>query len=119
MLLGAQVRQAGGLAAALRRAEAIGAEVMQVFAQSPRQWRYPEANAERSAAFGLAWPASPVVQRVVCHAPYLINLGTTDPAIYERSCAAWPRTCGRPPPWARPAWSSTWAAIWAPASRPG
>jgi deoxyribonuclease-4 len=87
MLLGAQVRQAGGLAAALRRAEAIGAEVMQVFAQSPRQWRYPEANAERSAAFGLAWPASPVVQRVVCHAPYLINLGTTDPAIYERSCA--------------------------------
>lgn len=87
MLFGAQIRQAGGLLAALRRAEAMGAEVMQVFAQSPRQWRYPEANAERSAAFGLAWPASPVVRRVVCHAPYLINLGTPDPVIYERSCA--------------------------------
>ena len=87
MLFGAQIRQAGGLLAALGRAEAMGAEVMQVFAQSPRQWRYPEANAERSMAFGLAWPASPVVQRVVCHAPYLINLGSADPVVYERSCA--------------------------------
>ena len=87
MLFGAQIRQAGGLLAALRRAEAMGAEVMQVFAQSPRQWRYPEANAERSVTFGLAWPASPVVQRVVCHAPYLINLGSADPVVYERSCA--------------------------------
>jgi deoxyribonuclease-4 len=87
MLFGAHIRQTGGLSAALTRAEAMGAEVMQVWAQSPRQWRYPEANAERSAAFGLAWPSSPVVQRVVCHAPYLINLGTADPVIYERSCA--------------------------------
>jgi deoxyribonuclease IV len=87
MLFGAQIRQAGGLLAALRRAEAMGAEVMQVWAQSPRQWRYPEANTERSTAFGLAWPASPVVRRVVCHAPYLINLGSADPVIYERSCA--------------------------------
>jgi deoxyribonuclease-4 len=87
MLFGAQIRQGGGLTAALRRAEAMGAEVMQVFAQSPRQWRYPEANAERAAAFGLAWPASPVVRRVVCHAPYLINLGAADPEVYARSCA--------------------------------
>ena len=87
MLFGAQIRQAGGLLAALRRAEAMGAEVMQVFPQSPRQWRYPAANAERSVAFGLAWPASAVVRRVVCHAPYLINLGAADPQIYARSCA--------------------------------
>lgn len=87
MLFGAQIRQAGGLSAALKRAEAMGAEVMQVWAQSPRQWRYPEANAERSAAFGLAWPSSPVVRRVFCHAPYLINLGTGDHVLYERSGA--------------------------------
>jgi deoxyribonuclease IV len=87
VLFGAQVRQAGGLLAALRRAEAMGAEVMQVFAQSPRQWRYPEANAERAEAFGVAWPVSAVVRRVVCHAPYLINLGSADPVVYERSCA--------------------------------
>ncbi|HEX2274589.1 MAG TPA: deoxyribonuclease IV [Acidimicrobiales bacterium] len=87
MLFGAQVRQAGGLLAALRRAEAMGAEVMQVFAQSPRQWRHPEANAERAARFREAWAASRTVRRVVCHAPYLINLGAADPATYERSCS--------------------------------
>ena len=86
MQFGAQIRQAGGLVAALRRAEAMGAEVMQVFPQSPRQWRYPEGNAERSVAFGLAWPASAVVRTVLCHAPYLINLGAGDPEIYARSC---------------------------------
>ena len=87
MLFGAQVKQAGGLPAALRRAEAMGAEVMQVFAQSPRQWRYPEANAERAAAFADAWPASAIVRRVLCHAPYLINLGTSNDEIYDKSCA--------------------------------
>ena len=85
MLFGAQVKQAGGLEGALARAEAMGAEVVQLFAQSNRQWRYPEANAERAIAFGRRWPASPVVRRVVCHAPYLVNLASTDPAIYDRS----------------------------------
>jgi deoxyribonuclease-4 len=86
MLFGAQVKQAGGLLAALRRAETMGAEVMQVFAQSPRQWRFPEANPERAAVFGETWPASPVVRRVVCHAPYLVNVGTSDDELYARSC---------------------------------
>jgi deoxyribonuclease-4 len=87
MLFGAQVKQAGGLLAALRRAEAMGAQVMQVFAQSPRQWRHPEANAERAAVFADVWPASPVVRAVVCHAPYLINLATGNEEIYGKSCA--------------------------------
>ncbi len=87
MFFGAQVKQAGGLLVALRRAETMGAEVMQVFAQSPRQWRYPEANVERAAVFAGAWPASAVVRRVVCHAPYLINLGTTNEEIYDKSCS--------------------------------
>ncbi len=85
MLFGAQIRQAGGLAAALRRAEAMGAEVMQVFAQSARQWRFPEASPERAASFGQAWPNSPVVRAVVCHAPYLVNLGSPDPELYAKS----------------------------------
>ena len=85
MLFGAQVRQAGGLLAALRRAEAMGAEVIQVFAQSPRQWRFPEANPDRAAGFGSAWPSSVIVRRVVCHAPYLVNLGSPDAELYARS----------------------------------
>ncbi len=85
MLFGAQIRQAGGLLAALARAEAMGAEVMQVFAQSPRQWRFPETSVERAAAFAAAWRTSPVVRAVVCHAPYLVNLGTADRELYARS----------------------------------
>lgn len=85
MLFGAQVRQAGGLLAALRRAETMGAEVLQVFAQSPRQWRFPDASPERAAELGAAWVASPTVRAVVCHAPYLVNLGTPDDTLYERS----------------------------------
>jgi deoxyribonuclease-4 len=90
VLFGAQVKQAGGLLAALRRAEAMGAHVMQVFAQSPRQWRHPEGNPERAAAFAEAWPASRVVRKVVCHAPYLINLGTThvEMSVRSRECLA-------------------------------
>ena len=87
MLFGAQVRQAGGLLAALRRAEAMGAEVMQVFAQSPRQWRHPEGNAARAVEFREAWTASRTVRKVVCHAPYLINLCAADGETYERSSA--------------------------------
>ncbi len=86
MRFGAQVKQAGGLPAALARAEAMGAGVMQVFAQSPRQWRYPELALERAAEFGKAWRSSPVVEAVVCHAPYLVNLATTDDELYARSC---------------------------------
>lgn len=71
--------------AALRRAEAMGAEVMQVFAQSARQWRFPEASPDRAASFGEAWPKSPVVRTVVCHAPYLVNLGSPDPELYAKS----------------------------------
>ena len=85
MLFGAQIRQAGGLLAALRRAEGMGAEIMQVFAQSPRQWRFPELSEERAAAFAHAWPATPVVKLVVCHAPYLVNLATPDAELYRRS----------------------------------
>jgi deoxyribonuclease-4 len=85
VLFGAQVRQAGGLLAALGRAEAMGAAVMQVFAQSPRQWRMPADGLERSAAFRTAWAASPTVQAVVCHAPYLLNLAAADPDVYDRS----------------------------------
>jgi len=85
MLFGAQVHLRGGLLAALGRAEAMGAEVMQVFAQSPRQWRFPEASPDRAATFGEAWPSSSVVRRVFCHAPYLVNLGTTDADLLARS----------------------------------
>jgi deoxyribonuclease-4 len=78
---------AGGIHTAVDRAEAIGAEAIQVFTQSPRMWRptnHPEENLERFkervAEVGL--------HGVVCHALYLVNLSAPDETIYEKSVAA-------------------------------
>jgi len=83
--IGAQVSQAGGWLAALRRAEDMGAEVVQLFAQSNRQWRPPPSSDELYACFRQALGASPVVGQVVCHAPYLINLISPDRPTARRS----------------------------------
>jgi deoxyribonuclease-4 len=86
VLFGAQVKQAGGLLAAVRRGEDMGAEVIQVFAQSPRQWKGPNHDDEFLDRVRTAVAASPVVQQVVCHAPYLINLATPNDELYAKSC---------------------------------
>jgi deoxyribonuclease-4 len=85
VLFGAQVKQAGGFLAALKRAETIGAEAMQVFAQSPRQWKPPNHDDDVLDAFVMARKASAVVQATVCHAPYLVNLANPDPEMHDRS----------------------------------
>lgn len=91
MHFGAQVRQAGGFLAALARGEAMGAEVVQLFAQSSRQWRPPgtaAAAGEEREAYRAAQASSPVVRATVCHAPYLANLVSPDPTTAERSYAS-------------------------------
>jgi deoxyribonuclease IV len=74
MLIGVQVRQTGGFLAGLRRAEEMGAEVVQLFPQNNRQWRLPDDRDETYAAYRERAEVSPVVNATVCHAPYLINL---------------------------------------------
>jgi deoxyribonuclease-4 len=86
--IGAQVSQAGGFLAALRRAEQMGAEVLQLFAQSSRQWRLPERDEEEYAAYRQARTASRVVSATVCHAPYLINVISPDVVTRQRSAAS-------------------------------
>jgi deoxyribonuclease-4 len=87
VFIGAHVSSSGGIHTAVDRAEAIGAEAIQVFTQSPRMWRptaHPPENLERFkervAETGLA--------AVVCHALYLVNLSAPDAAIYEKSVTA-------------------------------
>lgn len=85
MRFGAQVRQAGGFLAALRRAEDIGAEVIQLFAQSNRQWRLPVRTDETFGAYREARLAGGIVSVTVCHAPYLINVISPDAVTRARS----------------------------------
>ena len=87
MHIGAHLSSAGGIHTAVDRAEAIGAESLQVFTQSPRAWRptnHDPANfqkfRERREEVGL--------HGVLCHALYLCNFAATDDAIYEKSVIA-------------------------------
>jgi len=87
MHIGAHLSSAGGIHTAVDRAEAIGAESLQVFTQSPRAWRptnHDPANFEKFRArreeVGL--------HGVLCHALYLCNFAATDDAIYEKSVIA-------------------------------
>jgi deoxyribonuclease-4 len=90
MRLGAHVSHSGGIHTAVDRAQALGAESLQIFSQSPRTWRptrHDPANFER---FRERSAEADIV--AVCHATYLINLGATDDGIYGKSVEALART---------------------------
>lgn len=87
MLFGAHVRQSGGLLKAIERGEASGFDVVQVFTQSPRQWRPTSRDDDELAALRARREASPCLVDWVCHATYLINLASTDVGVCTRSAA--------------------------------
>ena len=81
MLFGAHC--SGGVKKALDNAVGMGAEVVQLFVQSPRTWRFPEhdpADLEtfRSKREEAGLPA-------LVHALYLVNLAAPDDAVYSKS----------------------------------
>ena len=82
MIFGAHC--SGGVKGSVDRAAEIGADAVQLFAQSPRMWRFPEHDPadlerfrERRAEEGLG--------AVLVHALYLINLATPDDDLFARS----------------------------------
>jgi deoxyribonuclease-4 len=87
VLIGAHVRAGGKLVPALERGAEIGAEVVQVFTQSPRAWKPTQYAPEILAGYREAQAASPAVAATYCHATYLINLATADPDLLARSRA--------------------------------
>ena len=87
MLFGAHVSSAGGISTAIDRAEALGCDAVQVFTQSPRMWR-PTAHADEQVTRFRARREEAGIGAVVCHALYLVNLASLDPAILEKSVAA-------------------------------
>ncbi len=84
--IGAHVSVAGGLGEVLPRARAIGAEAVQVFPSSPRQWRPCRYAAAEAQAFGAGLTDAGIPLFV--HTIYLINLATPDPDLRARSVAA-------------------------------
>jgi deoxyribonuclease IV len=81
--IGAHATVTGGLATGgLAYAAEVGAEVIQVFVSNPRGWAAGPGDAGQDRSLresGLA---------VFIHAPYLINLGSGDPAVASKSADA-------------------------------
>jgi deoxyribonuclease IV len=74
----------GGIKGALDRAIEIGADSVQLFAQSPRMWRFP-VHAEQDLARFREQRAESGIGSVLVHALYLCNLATPDKTVYGKS----------------------------------
>jgi deoxyribonuclease-4 len=74
----------GSVKAAPERAEAIGADALQLFVQSPRAWRFPNHDPEVLGSFEKRARAAGMEAWIV-HAIYLCNFASPDEEIYGKS----------------------------------
>src|SRR6186997_1937763 len=82
MLLGGHC--SGGIKKALENAHAFGMDSVQLFAQSPRTWRFPDHDPADLKAFR-ARRQELGIGAVAIHAVYLLNLASTKADFYEKS----------------------------------
>jgi len=87
MLIGAHVSPAGGPAKALERGDERGCRSIQIFNQSPRQWKPHSYSDDQLAEYREAIEGSGV-EAVLIHAVYLLNPASDDPDIREKSLAS-------------------------------
>ncbi len=83
MRIGAHVSSAGGAHLVFERAREIGTEAVQLFITAPQQWKAPALSDEQVANFNRVREASGIP--AFFHGVYLINFGSHDPALLERS----------------------------------
>ena len=87
MLLGAHMSTSGGLSLAFERAQSININTMQVFTKNQNRWEQKPTPDEEIARW-FAAQAATGIGPVVSHAAYLLNLGTPDDALWEKSSNA-------------------------------
>jgi deoxyribonuclease IV len=87
VLIGAHVSTAGGIHTAIDRVEAMGADAVQVFTQSPRAWRPTNHDPANFKRF-IERREEAGISAALCHALYLINLASPDDEVYEKSVAS-------------------------------
>jgi deoxyribonuclease-4 len=87
MLIGAHVSPAGGPAKAIARGAELGARSIQIFNQSPRQWKPTVYSDDAVAAYHEAFAASDV-DALLIHAVYLLNPGTDDKEMRAKTLAS-------------------------------
>jgi deoxyribonuclease-4 len=84
MLLGAHVSTSGGLVEAHGRGVERGCQSIQIWGQSPRQWRPTRWKQDDIDAFLELMDGGPI-EAVAIHAVYLINAATTDAEMRRKS----------------------------------
>lgn len=87
MLLGAHISISGGIELAPIEARKIGCDVMQVFSKNQQQWTSNPLKPESVEAFRRNVKEQRI-QSVAAHTSYLINLGSPQASLQERSRAA-------------------------------
>ena len=86
MFLGAHMSIAGGLQKAIERGESIGCTAIQIFTKNSNQWRSPILQREEVQTFKArrsSWGGS-----IFAHDSYLINLGSPEEILYQKSLSA-------------------------------
>ena len=87
MRFGAHMSIAGGIQLAVDRAIEVDCEALQVFTKSARQWAARSLGEDEVEAFR-GRRTETGIDPAVAHASYLINLGSADSELWERSCAS-------------------------------
>jgi deoxyribonuclease-4 len=88
MLLGVQVSSEGKIYEALTRAHQLGGNTMQIFSRNPRQWRERFLEPKDIKEFNLRQDRFKI-RPLFIHIPYLINLASPNPKLYEASIEAY------------------------------
>jgi deoxyribonuclease-4 len=84
MRLGAHESIAGGLHKAFERAQSATCDAVQIFVKSNRSWAVKPLTEDEIAQFKAKAKESGIAP-VVAHASYLLNLGTPDELLWEKS----------------------------------
>ena len=82
--IGAHVSAAGGLCKSIENAQKIGANTIQIFGSSPRQWVVKLPEKKQVDLFREKIKKSNIGP-IFIHAPYLVNIATSDNVIRNKS----------------------------------
>jgi deoxyribonuclease-4 len=85
--IGAHMSIAGGCDRAVRAAQSVGFQAVQLFTKNNNQWQARPLTDEHVATFRAALAEAGIVDPVA-HNSYLINLGSPDDALWNRSIDA-------------------------------
>lgn len=88
MLLGIHVHKDGRIYEALDNAKALGCNTMQIFSRNPQRWREDYIVPEDIKEFKLRQEKYKI-KPVFIHIPYLINLASPNPKLYQGSIEAY------------------------------